>query len=676
MTRIRLNMIVRDESARIGRCLRATLPFVDSYAILDTGSTDETPAIIRGIAGELKKDGRVGHASFVDFSQARNTALDLALEDDAFDYLLLVDADMELRVEDPTALDALDAPFYSIVSFIPGSLSHAFPRLLRRDVARTARYHDETHEYLRANGRDLFGGPEVPGLTIVDHADGASHAVKFERDEKLLRRALERDPGNTRATFYLARTLDCVGRWAEAAGAYEKRAAMGGFEEEAWYAEYRRAHCLSMAGDERFAHAALMALKRRPHRAEPLHVLAEHYRLKAEAPRVAALLADVGRRFERPTEETLFVDEGVYAWGFDQILGISGYYEPSLREEARRACFRLAVDRSVPEHVRGTARRNSPYHARSARETFGDGVEVSEIDISGARDEVWSPTNPSIARGPDGRLLTTLRLVNYEAGGYTVRTGDGRVRTRNLLVDLDDELVPVGEPREMLDRTNDHVCERSYVLGFEDLRLFYWRGRLWASATALDRNHEQRAEILLLELDDEHHVVRAYPQRAFEGHLHQKNWMPLVLGEELFFVYKVDPAVVLRMDPETLEAREHARPQSSERFELSMLRGSSQVVPWEDGFLCVTHEAYDYRDEYGRRRRYLHRFVEIDSDLSVRRITDPFHITKPGIEFAAGLARVGGALVVSFGVDDARAMLMTVPADDVADRLFSTPKGA
>ena len=42
-----LNMIVKNESHVIRRCLDSVRPFIDSWVIVDTGSTDGTEDIIR-----------------------------------------------------------------------------------------------------------------------------------------------------------------------------------------------------------------------------------------------------------------------------------------------------------------------------------------------------------------------------------------------------------------------------------------------------------------------------------------------------------------------------------------------------------------------------------------------------------------------------------------------------
>ena len=70
-----LAMIVKDEAPRVRATLDSARPHVDSWAVLDTGSTDGTQAIVReamsGIPGVLRE------GAFVDFASARNRALDL-----------------------------------------------------------------------------------------------------------------------------------------------------------------------------------------------------------------------------------------------------------------------------------------------------------------------------------------------------------------------------------------------------------------------------------------------------------------------------------------------------------------------------------------------------------------------------------------------------------------------
>ncbi|WP_343526429.1 glycosyltransferase family 2 protein [Sphingomonas sp.] len=81
---IAATLIVRDEARCIARCLASVAPWVDRMVVLDTGSTDDTVALARGLGAE------VYHLPWPDsFAAARNHVLELA---DA-DWHLVLDAD-------------------------------------------------------------------------------------------------------------------------------------------------------------------------------------------------------------------------------------------------------------------------------------------------------------------------------------------------------------------------------------------------------------------------------------------------------------------------------------------------------------------------------------------------------------------------------------------------------
>jgi glycosyltransferase involved in cell wall biosynthesis len=91
--RLCLNMIVRDEAPVIERCIRSVLPHIQCWAIVDTGSSDGTQAIVRGLLGGLP--GELIERPWVDFATNRNQALELARG--YGDYALIMDADDALE---------------------------------------------------------------------------------------------------------------------------------------------------------------------------------------------------------------------------------------------------------------------------------------------------------------------------------------------------------------------------------------------------------------------------------------------------------------------------------------------------------------------------------------------------------------------------------------------------
>src|ERR1700680_162948 len=76
--RVCLNMIVKNESKIIKRCLTSVLPIIDYWVIVDTGSTDGTQNIIKDFMKEKGIPGELHERPWVNFAHNRNQALELA----------------------------------------------------------------------------------------------------------------------------------------------------------------------------------------------------------------------------------------------------------------------------------------------------------------------------------------------------------------------------------------------------------------------------------------------------------------------------------------------------------------------------------------------------------------------------------------------------------------------
>ncbi|GGX77612.1 glycosyltransferase [Streptomyces fructofermentans] len=342
-----LCMIVKNEAKVIERCLASVRDLIDTWVISDTGSTDGTQDLVRaaleGVPGELREE------PWVDFGH--NRSLNIGHARDRADYLLLLDADHVLRREGP--LPPLTADAYMIRH--EGTTEYRIKRLVRGGLP--WRYEGVTHEYLTAD-RD-HGQENLDALVVEDFADGGSRHDKFERDARLLRAELERDPGNPRTVFYLAQTLRDMGRTAEAIDLYERRAAMGGWQEEVYYALLQsgvlRAESAPGEGGGQWP-AALDALTRaweaRPARLEACYELAS--RLRRDRRHHAAHAVVRAGLDQEPPDDLLFVQPWVYRWGLLFEFSITSYWTGD-PEASLRACDRLLSMPDLPEaHRRQT----------------------------------------------------------------------------------------------------------------------------------------------------------------------------------------------------------------------------------------------------------------------------------------------------------------------------------
>ncbi len=132
--------------------------------------------------------------------------------------------------------------------------------------------------------------------------------------------------------------------------------------------------------------------------------------------------------------------------------------------------------------------------------------------------------------------------------------------------------------------------------------------------------------------------------------------MPQVVGDELRFIYSVDPTRVLSESGEVL--RDEDAPITVENF-----LGGSQAIPFDGGWLMLIHEW----ELAGTRCNYFHRFIWLDSRNRLARVSRRFLFLKPASEFAAGLAWhvSGDCLVASFGIDDHSPTLAIIEARDI-----------
>ncbi|MFJ7209207.1 glycosyltransferase [Streptomyces sp. NPDC098789] len=336
-----LCMIVKNESAVIARCLASVRDHIDTWVISDTGSDDGTQELIRtaldGIPGELHEE------PWVDFGH--NRSLNIAHARGKADYLLLLDADLELREDAP--LPPLVADAYMLRHL--GDTEYRIKRLVRGDLP--WRYEGVTHEYITCDSTESVA--HLDALVIEDHGDGGSKHDKFERDARLLSAEMRRDPSVGRTVFYLAQTMRDMGERAEAIRLYERRAAMGGWPEEVYQSLLQVGVLHGDSGDPADWPAAMDALDRawesRPERMEACYELVSRLRLLG---RYRAAHALVRACLDRPApDDVLFTQPWVYRWGLLFEYSITAYWVGDLAASVR-ACDRLLSLPDLPDSYR------------------------------------------------------------------------------------------------------------------------------------------------------------------------------------------------------------------------------------------------------------------------------------------------------------------------------------
>jgi glycosyltransferase involved in cell wall biosynthesis len=660
-----LNMIVKNEGERMERCLRSVLPHVKAVVIYDTGSTDRTKDIVREVCGQFGVEDRVVDGEFVNFSQARNAAWAAARYANTqglipwCQHALLMDADMELVVDDPKALFNLDAAAVSYnMMQTGGALTYANRRIVNLDVATDEIYRGVTHEYI-----DLPGNGAISGARFIDHADGANRKDKYVRDLALLEPEVEKDPTDSRSWFYLAQTYRDMGnRQHDAIRCYTRHIELNGWDEEVHQSMMNRALCYSSLNDvPRFISGMIEAYNFRPQRAEPLYELAKFFRERGNNA-AALLFAKQGVNTPRP-DDLLFVNDFIHAHGLRYEYAIAGFYDPKEKNRAFQVTDDLALDPSAPATFRWSARANL-YWFNETLIRHCPSFRTREINFLPPRG--YTAMNPSVEVF-DGKIRCNVRCVNYkidEQGRYMIgekECHDAPIETRNFVLSLDGELDTLNSREIIWHRPQ---AKFPLVIGLEDVRLYRAQGDLWFSACVREQASngtcQQLRGKLVHDHDDHYLLVDEWQMMSGEGAV-EKNWMPKLGVDQQEFMYRLDKVY----HAESGEITKH----ESKTF-VGDISGSSQLVPFRHGWLAVTHEASS--DPNTGKRTYWHRFAWFNIDGELRRLSLPFVFEDKQIEFCAGLAYHpnGDDLIISYGVRDAVAKLAVVKIEEVAQMIW------
>lgn len=227
-----LNMIVKDESKVILRSLESVYRMIDSYCICDTGSTDDTINLIQTFFKEKGIEGKIEQEPFRDFGYNRTFALKACENCKKADYLLLLDADMIVEIDETKIIEfkkQLKGDAYLVCQ---GTLKFHYmnTRLIKNHQGIIC--WGVTHEYVKC-----------PDNSTIHKIEKEGKEDKIVRDIRLLTNGLNELPKYDRYTFYLANSYRDKGDYEISIEYYKKRIGLQGWIEEVWYCNYMIGNC-------------------------------------------------------------------------------------------------------------------------------------------------------------------------------------------------------------------------------------------------------------------------------------------------------------------------------------------------------------------------------------------------------------------------------------------------
>jgi len=302
-------MIVKNEAHIVHEVLDSCAPYISTWVIVDTGSTDGTQDVIKSHMARLGILGELHERPWRDFSHNQTEAY--ALAQGHGDYRLWMDAD-DVFVGTPD-FTQLSADIYMLR--VGGGFSYWRPQLIGSRLP--VRSVGVIHPYLECTKPNVSWVRLEGDYHVESRRMGAQSQdpQRYARDAELLLAEVERNPEHARSVFYLAQSYFDAGDFANARKWYARRTEMGGWAEEVYFSLNRVAQAMVHLGEPwpDIQDAHLRAWAFRPTRAEPLYGIARRYREKQQY-QLGYLFAERAAQIPFPEEDGLFVAAGIYAW--------------------------------------------------------------------------------------------------------------------------------------------------------------------------------------------------------------------------------------------------------------------------------------------------------------------------------------------------------------------------
>jgi tetratricopeptide (TPR) repeat protein len=274
-----LNMIVKNESPIITRLLISVLPLIDTYCICDTGSTDDTISVIKTFFDSHNISGKIVSEPFRDFGYNRTFSIKQCNGLPNSDYLLLMDADMILKIPDSLSITEFKSSLVSNAYYMYQGSPNFFYKNIRivknvKDIS----YVGVTHEYVNVPSGSIIDNIPMTQLFINDVGDGGSKKEKYNRDIRLLTQGLTDDPTNVRYIFYLANSYKDSGNYEDAIIRYKKTLDSNNWNQEKYISCLNIYHCYNALNQqERGIFYLVKSFAYDRERAECLYELVSYY---------------------------------------------------------------------------------------------------------------------------------------------------------------------------------------------------------------------------------------------------------------------------------------------------------------------------------------------------------------------------------------------------------------
>lgn len=535
-----LNMIIKNESSVIIRLLKSVINQIDVVIISDTGSTDNTKVIIQEYMKKVNKSLYwIEDIEFKDFGYNRTYALKECIkllnkyyktDVQNLSYIIFIDADMIFEQNgEKTLKEYLNENKYNSYNIFQGTDYYYYynTRIISNNIWNDSEYIGVTHEYLSI--------PE-PSYNILkndffikDIGDGGSKKDKYERDIKLLKDGLIKQPNNERYIFYLANSYFDANHNIEAIEMYKKRIECQGWFEEVWYSYYRIGYCYMRLNESDNAIIYwFKAFEYSDYRIENLYEIVKfycrnkHYKLAYHI----YLMTDNILKIRPQKEDILFFCKDVYEYLLKFEFTICTYYYNPLNIEIIDYYMKLLNNPIIDDITKKSLYSNLKFDAIELSKIqcintplinlFNKILEESLFIVnnefkSDEKMKYYNSTPTIVFDDYQNKLYMNIRFVNYKIDKNTGEyLRESYIGTKNLYIIV--KLMNI-----------DSYTDSSYILSSDKSSLFYYERIEWLPYNTKLDNYNENGYVGLedIRLSLIYKIVNTYNHDPFDGDFYE-----------------------------------------------------------------------------------------------------------------------------------------------------------
>ena len=648
-----LNMIVKNESKIILRLLESVLPIIDCYCICDTGSSDDTSEKVEYYFKSKNIPGKIISESFKDFAYNRNFALHACKG--MSDYVILLDADMVLKINNFNKEDLIKFDSYSILQ---GNDDFYYQNL--RIVKNNGLYNyvGVTHEYINSPSNNRSRLLDKKELFISDIGDGGAKHDKFERDINLLTKAIENEPNNDRYHFYLANTYHDSCQFDKAIEIYEKRIKIGGWDQEVWYSYYRIGNCYRQMGRMNDAVCNwLLCLDIIPERIENLYEIMIYFR-NISKHKVAFHFYKIAKEIikqKHQRDHYLFLHNDIYTFKLDyEFTLIAAYLGINDISEQIVNTLNYSNDESLTHNLLNNIKWYKNILTPIKKYSFDDTIHVKLYDEK----IVFNSTSSCLIKNnnsnnTNAKYLMNIRYVNYyitESGNYI--NCEKNIITANKYVELDSEFNIIKS------KHFDIVFDNRLYIGVEDVRIFtdIETNKLKFMGTGYHKNNFLGIMIGDYDVDNNELSVNEVLQDQHVSDC-EKNWVFVEYNNETHIIYKWYPLQICKLDENTKMLRFIEDKEMPNYF--SKMRGSSNGFKYvkesinKNGNIPISYQEIEFWFvqhivSYEAPRQYYHIISVFDEKMNLLRYSAPFKFENESIEYSLSIVVEDNRVLINY----------------------------